>query len=139
MTLLNIIYDKGTWHFLALKSEPIEDGYMKLLKSFSRLMSNKSSKSHKNSYCYECFHSFRCQSTLEKHILLCKHHDYCKIQLLREGKNIKKHQYGTKTLRMNDIIYLDLECLLHNHSSCSNNPNKSHKKMMQIMKHVAIQ
>ena len=91
---------------------------MKPLKSFSRLLCTKSSKSHENYYCHGCFHSFRCQSTLEKDTLLCKDHEYCKIKLLKEDKDIKKHKCGTKTLRMNDIIYLDLECLLHNHYSC---------------------
>ena len=76
--------------FLVLKSEPTQDGYMKPLKAFSRLMYNKSSKSHENYYCYGCFHSFRCQSTLEKHILLCKDHDYCNIKLPEKRKNIKK-------------------------------------------------
>ena len=118
VTLLRIIDDKGTLHFLALKSEPTEDGYMKPFKSFSRLMCNKSSKSHENYYCHGCFDSLRCQSTLEKHTQLSKDHEYCKINLLQEGKNIKKYKCGTKTLRMNHIIYLDLECLLHNHSSC---------------------
>ena len=33
-----------------------------------------------------------------------------------------------KTLRMNHIIYLDLECLLHNYSLCRNSRNKSHTK-----------
>ena len=128
VTLLRIIDDKGTWHFLAMKSEPTEDGYMKPFKSVSRLMCNKSSKSHENYYCYGCFHSFRYQSTLEKHTLLLKDHNYCKTRLPKEGKNIQKHKYWTKTLRMNDIIYLDLECLLHKLSSCSNDPNNSHTK-----------
>ena len=74
-------------------------------------MRNKSSKSQENYYCYECFYSFRCQSTLQKHTLLCQDHDYCKIKLPKEAKNIKKHNYGTKALRMNDMIYLDLEYL----------------------------
>ena len=125
VTLLKITDGKGTWHFLSLKSEPTENSYMKPLKSFLRLMRNKSSKSHKNYYCYECFHSFRCQSTLEKHTLLCKDHDYCKTKLLEKSKNIKKHKYGTKALRMNDVIYLDLESLLLKYDSCSNNPNQS--------------
>ena len=68
---------------------------------------------------------FRCRSTLEKHTLLCKEHDYCKINLPEKGKNIKKHKFGSKALRMNDIIYLDLECFLPKYDSCSNNPNKS--------------
>ena len=52
VTLLKITDNNGTWHFLALKSEPTEDGYMKPIKSFSQLMRNKSSKSHENYYCY---------------------------------------------------------------------------------------
>ena len=68
VTLLKITDGKGTWHFLSLKSDPTEDGYMKPFKSFSRIMWNKSSKSHENYYCYGCFHSFTCQPTLEKYI-----------------------------------------------------------------------
>ena len=37
---------------------------------------------------------------------------------------MKKHKYFSKALRMNDIIYLDLECLLVNQGTCLNNPNK---------------
>ena len=124
VTLLKITDNNGKWHFLALKSEPTEDGYMKPLKAFSRLMYNKSSKSHENYYCYGCFHSFRCQSTLEKHTLLCKDHDYCSIKLPEKSKNIKKHKNGSNALRMNDLIYLDLECLLLRIDSCSNSINK---------------
>ena len=98
---------------------------MRPTKDFSRLMEGISSKSHENYYCYGCFHSFRCQSTLEKHTLLCKDHKYCKIRLPEKGKNHKKHTPGSKSLKMNDIIYLDLECTLHKYNSCSNNPNKS--------------
>ena len=91
-------------------------------------MPNKSSKSHENYYCYGCFHSFRCQSTLEKHTLLCKDLDYCKINLPEKSKKIKKHKFGSKALRMNDIMFLDLEFLLLKYDACSNNPNKSYKK-----------
>ena len=54
-------------------------------------MQGKSSKSHENYYFCGYFHSFRSQSTLEKHTELCKDHDYCKINLPEKGKNIKKH------------------------------------------------
>ena len=127
-TVLKITDNNRTWHFLALKSKPTEDGYMKPLEAFSQLMRNKSSKSHENYYCYGCFHSLRCQSTLEKHTKLCKDHDCCKIKLPEKGKNIKKHKYGTKALRLNDMIYLDLECVLFKYDSCSNNPNQSHRE-----------
>ena len=46
VTLLKITDDKGTWYFLALKSEPTEDGFMRSTKDFSQLMRNKSLKSH---------------------------------------------------------------------------------------------
>ena len=128
VTLLEITDNKGTWYFLSLKSIPTKDGFTRPTKSFSRLMHGKSSKSHENCYCYGCFHSFRCQSTLEKHTQLCKDHRYCKINLPEKGKNIKKHKYGTNALRMNDIIYLDLECLLLKYDSCSNNLIQSHTK-----------
>lgn len=98
---------------------------MRPTKAFSRLMEGKSSKSHENYYCYGCFHSFRCQSTLEKHALSCKDHKYCEIKLPEKGKNYKKHKFGTKSLRINDIIYLDLECLVLKCYTCSNNPDQS--------------
>ena len=127
VTLLNITNNKGTWHFLALKSESTEDGYMRPAKSLSRLMRDQSSNSHENYCCYGCFHSFRCQSTLEKHTLKCKDHKYCKIILPEKDKNFKRYKHGTKSLRMNDIIYLDLECLLLKYDSCSNNHTQSER------------
>ena len=98
---------------------------MRPAKSLSRLMRDQSSNSHENYYCYGCFHSFRCQSTLEKHILKCKDHKYCKIILPENDKNFKRYKHGTKSVRVNDIIYLDLECLLLKYDSCSNNHNQS--------------
>lgn len=98
---------------------------MRPTKAFSRLMEGKSSKSHENYYCYGCFHSFRCQFTLKKHALSCKDYKYCEIKLPEKGKNYKKHKFGTKSLRMNDIIYLDLKCLLLKYYTCSNNPDQS--------------
>ena len=34
--------------------------------------------------------------------------------------------YVTKASRLNEIIYVDRECLLVNYDTCSNNPIKSH-------------
>ena len=50
-------------------------------------MEGKSSSCHENYYCYGCFHSFRCESTLKEHDLLCKDHKHCKIDLPKKGKN----------------------------------------------------
>ena len=86
ITLLKISNNE-IWHFLALKSISTNDGYMRPTKSFSRLMEGKSSSCHENYYCYGCFHSFRCESTLKEHDLLCKDHKHCKIDLPKKGKN----------------------------------------------------
>ena len=125
VTLLKITDNNEMRHFLAFKSEPTEDGYKRPTKRFSQLLRDQSSKSHENYYCYGCFHLFRCQSTLEEHTLKCKDHKYCKINLPEKGKNFKRYQHRTKSLRINDIIYLELECLVLKYDSCSNNPNKS--------------
>ena len=99
---------------------------MKHTKSFSRLMRDISSNAHEKYYCFGCFHSFTCESTLEKHTQLCKDHSFCKIKLPDNDNKVREHKHGSKALRMNDIIYVDLECLLVNQDTCFNNPNKSH-------------
>ena len=113
------------WHFLALKSDQEENSeFIRSTKRFSSLMASIISNSHENHYCFGCFHSFTCNSTLEKHTELCKDNGFCKIKLTEVGENIKKHDFGSKSLRMNYIIYVDLECLLVKYDNCSNNPNK---------------
>ena len=89
-------------------------------------MRDISSSVYENHYCFGCFHSFRCNSTLEKHTELCKDIDFCEIKLPKVAENIKKHDFGSKSLRMNYIICVDLERLLVKYDACSNNPNKSH-------------
>ena len=73
-------------------------------------MARISSNSHENHYCFGCFHPSRCNSTLEKHTELSKDNNFCKIKLPEIGENIKKHGFGSKSLRMNYIIFVDLEC-----------------------------
>ena len=108
---------------------------MRPTKGFSKLMRDISSSVHKSHYCFGCFHSFKCNSTLEKHTRLCKDHDFCKINLPDKKKNIKEHKYGSKSLRMNDIIYVDLESLLVKYDICLNDPNKSHT--VNIAQHIS--
>ena len=77
ITLLKITDNKEQWYFLALPSIPTEDGYLRLTKSFSRLMEGISSNSHGDIYCYGCFHSFRTDAALKKHTELCKNNKFC--------------------------------------------------------------
>ena len=123
------ISDGKKWHFVAaLKGEKEEDSdFTRPAKCFSRLMRNISSNSHQKYYCFECSHLFKCKSTLEKHTQLCKDNKFCKITFPIQGENIKEHKsIGSNALTINDIIYVDLECISVNYNTCSNNLNKSH-------------
>ena len=123
------ISDGDKWHFLALKSEKEDNSdFIRPTKSFSRLMRDISSNSQENYYCFGCFHSFK------KHAQLCKDHDFYKIKLPENDKKIKEHKHGSKALRMNDIIYVDLECLLVNYDRRSNNLIKSHTT--NVVQHI---
>ena len=119
VVLLKISYNEK-WHFTALKSIRQEDNTYKSTDSFSRLMRNISSTHHQDFYCYGCFHSFRTQSKLEEHNNLCKNHKYCDVKVPKQGKNFITHKFGSKALRINDVIYLDLECILED---CHTNHN----------------
>ena len=127
ISLLKITDGDDKWYFLALKSYYINNSdHMNCQKSFSRLMRGISSNSHQNHYCLGCFHSFICQSTLEKHANLCKEHTFCKTKFPMGNNRILKHKHGSKSIRLNDIIYVDLECILTKYNTCSNSFNKSH-------------
>ena len=107
VTLLKITDESDKWHFLALPSILDEDGLKRPTKSLSRLMEGIASKSHGDFYCYGCLHSFCTQSTLKNHVELCKYNDFCKIELPKEGKNIKQYAPGAKSLKMNSVIYAE--------------------------------
>ena len=83
-------------------------------------MSGISSNSHNNFYCYGCFHSFRTESTLKKHVELCKDNKFCQVQLPKPGKNFKYHKPGSKSLKINHVIYADFETLLIPYQKCDN-------------------
>ena len=92
VTLLKITDDSGKWHFLALPSILDKDSVKRRTKSLSRLMEGIASKSHSDFYYYGCFHSFCAESTLKKHVELCKYNDFCKIELPEGDKNIKQYE-----------------------------------------------
>ena len=81
-------------------------------------MEGISSKSHDDFYCYGCLHSFCTPSTLKNHVELCKYKKFCKIELPKEGKNIKQYAPGAKSLKINSVIYADFELILSSYSTC---------------------
>ena len=99
ITLLKITDDKEKQHFLALPNIPTEDGYLRPTKSFSKLMESIASKNHNDFYCYGCFHSFRTQSVLLKHIEVHKNNKFCQTELPKKGKNLKYYKPASKALK----------------------------------------
>ena len=75
---------------------------------------------------FDCFHSYRSQSALEKPTILCKEHTFCKTKFSEGANAILKHKHGSKSIRINDIIYVDLECLFTKYDTPNNSFNSSH-------------
>ena len=96
------------WHYLALKSELTDDGHKKPIHSLSRLFRGMTSNHNGDFYCLGCFYSFRTDNALRKHERLCDNHDYCNIVMPTEDKNILKYNHGEKSLKVANVIYMDL-------------------------------
>ena len=92
--MLKITDNQDRWHFLALTSIPTDNAYLRSTKSFSNLINSISSKNHDDFYSYGCFHSFRKESTLQKHIELCKNNKFCPVELSKPHKNFKYYKPG---------------------------------------------
>ena len=133
VTLLKITDDKGNWHFLALPSVLDENGVKRPMKALSKLMNGISSSNHDDFYYYGCFHSFRTQATLENHFELCEYNNFCSLEVPKEGKNVIRHKPGSKSLKINSVIYADFECILVPYSGC----DKENVTTKKLDKHVA--
>ena len=81
-------------------------------------MEGIASKIHGDFYCYGCVNSFCAESTLKKHVKLCKYKVFCKIELPKEDKNTKQYTPGAKSLKVNSVIYADFESILSPYSTC---------------------
>ena len=86
-------------------------------------MRHISSSSHENYYCYSCFYSFRTQSKLKEHYELCKNDKQCPVKVPKQGQDFISPRFESKTLRINDVIYLDLECILEDYDLNQNDKN----------------
>ena len=132
VTLLKISDDKGNWYFLALPSALDENGVKRPMKALSKLMNGISSSNHGDFYCYGCFHSFRTQTTLENHFELCEYNDFCSLEVPKEGKNVIRYKPGSRSLKINSVIYADFECILVPYSVC----DKENVTIKKLDKHV---
>ena len=99
------------WHYIALKSEPTDDGFNRLVRSLFRLFRGITSNHDGNFYCLNCLHSFRTDNALKKYERLCNNNDYCGLEVPTKFNKTLKYNYGKKSLRSPFVIYADLECL----------------------------
>ena len=112
VNLLMITDGTNNWHYLAVKS-------------ISGLLRRITSNHNGNFYYLNCFHLYTTEKKLRKHERICNDHDFCHLKMPDEDK-ILKYISGEKSLRVTFIIHADLECLLREISTCSNNPGKSY-------------
>ena len=118
---------------MAFSSNLDKDGFRRPKKSISRLLEGISSKSHGDFYYYVCLHSFRTEIALKNHVDLCKNNKFAKIGLPNGEKKFKIYKPGVKSLKMNTVVYADVESIIAPYNTCEkqNETNKS------INKHVA--
>ena len=109
--ILLMITDGEKWHYLTVRR-------------FSALLKGISSKHDGDSYCLNCFHSYRTKEALEKHMKVCEDKDYCYIEMAKKDESLKYHP-GVKPIKAPYIIVADIESLLRKMDTCANNPSKS--------------
>ena len=96
---LNILFaphDGEKWHYIALKSEPTDDGFNRPTKSLSRLFRGITSNHDGDFYCLNCLHSFRTDNALKRHERLCDNNDYCNVEMPTRFNKALKQNYGEK-------------------------------------------
>ena len=118
------------WHYIALKSDSIDNKFNRPIRSLSRLFREITSNNNGDFYCLGCLHSFRTDNKLKKHERLCNNYDYCHVEMPTRDNN--KYSHGKKSLKVPWVIYADFECLLIKEQPCQNNPKESYTEKRSI-------
>ena len=103
--VLLMITNGKKWHYIALKSEPTDDGFNLPIKSLSRLFRGVTSNHVGDFYCLNCLHSFR---TDKKHERLCDNNDYCGVEMPVQFNKTLKYNYGEKSLKLVSNIFYQI-------------------------------
>ena len=96
--ILLSISDSEKYHYLTVRS-------------LSALLNGVTSNHNGDTYCLNCFHSYRKQKSIKKHMKRCEDKDYCFVEM-PEGDASIKYQHGVKSMRAPFVMYADLESLL---------------------------
>ena len=120
------------WHYIALKSDSIDNGFNRPIRSLSRLFRGITSNNNGDFYCLGCLHSFRTGNKLKRHERLCNNHDYCHVEMPTRDNNTLKCNHGEKSLKVPSVIYDDFESILIKQQLCQNNPEESYTEKKSI-------
>ena len=112
-----MITDGKKWHYL-------------IVRRLSALLNGITSKRNGDSYCLNCFRSYRTKESLEKHMKKCENKDYCYMEMPKKGEKLK-YRPGVKSMKAPFAIYA--ESLLRKMDTCIDNPDKS--SINKINKH----
>ena len=110
--VLLMITDGEKWLFTAVKR-------------LSGLLRGVTSNNNGDFYCLNCFCAYSTKNKLEAHKNICENHEYCHVEMPNKDNNIIKYNQGEKSIKLQFVIYADLECLLEKMSTCYNNPEES--------------
>ena len=126
------------WHYIALKSDSIDNEFNRPIRSLSRLFRGITSNNHGDFYCLGCLHSFRTDNKVKRHERLCNNHDDCYVEMPTIDNNSLKYNHGEKSLKVPCVIYLDSKFLLIKQQLHQNNPEESYAEKNLFMNLVAI-
>ena len=104
--------EEERWHYLAVKK-------------LFLLLRGITSKHHGDFYFLNCLHSFRTENKVNSHEKVCKKKDFCGILMPSEKVNTVEFSQYTKSDKMPNIIYADIESLIRKIDGCANNPENS--------------
>ena len=106
-----------------------------LKKKFPTLLKGIISHHNGDSYYLNCLHSFSTENKPKEHKNVCKNHDYCCIKRAKKVKDLLSYKDGEKFVKVQFIIYADMESLLQKVDVCCSNPKNS--STTKIKKHTA--
>ena len=103
-----------------------ENRHYCLIRTFSRLMNQRTKHKGSQFFCYNCLHSFSSHKTLEKHVELCYKQNSQATKLPENDKDKEVSFNGLqKQLPVPFVIYADLESYTEKIDHCLPDPTRS--------------
>ena len=97
--VLLMIADGKKWHYIALKSEPTDNGFNCAIRSLSKLFREITANHNGDFCCLNCLHSFKTDNTLKIQLRSCDNNDYCSVEMPSKSNKFLKYNHGEKSLR----------------------------------------